>query len=99
QERGLYEKFGTALDKYLNIEGRVLELSRANKKSEATQLAFSEGRQALQAVNAALEEDAELNNKGAAADAVENANTYSSARNTTIALLITAIALGAFVAF
>ena len=93
-ERRIYEAFSANWAKYLSTQKRVLELSSQNKKSEARDLAESEGREAFTATMTKIEEGVDLNNKGAATATTASSSVYSSSRYWVVGLLIAAIVVG-----
>ena len=99
EERRLYQQYRSAWDKYLAVQARVLELSRQHKEAEAIPLALSEGLEAFVAADKFLQDDIELNNKGAAQATKQAAATYSSSRYWVIGILIGTVVLGSVIAF
>jgi methyl-accepting chemotaxis protein len=99
EERRLYEQYRSAWDKYMVVEGRVMELSRQNKTEEAAHLTLSDGLEAFLASDKILQDDIDLNDKGAANAAKEASATYSSSRYWVIGILIGAVGFGLVVAF
>ncbi|MGP0097491.1 MAG: methyl-accepting chemotaxis protein, partial [Terriglobales bacterium] len=99
EERHIYEQYRAAWDKYLGVQGRVLELSRQTKTAEATRLALSEGLEAFIAADKFLHDDIELNNKGAADATLQAAATYSSSRYWVAGMLAGAAGIGLAIAF
>jgi methyl-accepting chemotaxis protein len=98
EERHLYQNFHEQWDKYLAVNLRVLVLARQNKNAEAVMLAQSEGSQVFEAAAKFLEQDVDLNDKGATAAAKTAAATYSSSRYWVVGILIGAVVLGLAVA-
>jgi len=99
EERAIYQQYRSAWDKYFAVQVRVLELSRQNKEADASRLTLSDGLDAFIAADKFLQDDIELNNKGAADATTQAATTYSSARYWVIGILLGAVALGSVVAF
>ena len=99
EERRLYQQYRSAWDKYMAVQMRVLELSRQNKTAEATRLTLADGLDAFIASDKILQDDIELNNKGAADATKQAAATYSSSRYWVIGILIGAVVLGFLIAF
>jgi len=98
EERKLYQGFHDQWDKYMVVNAQVKELANQNKNREAVDLAQSEGSQLFEAVSKDLQDDVDLNDKGAA-DAAKNAATaYSSSQYWVIGILIGAVALGVVIA-
>jgi methyl-accepting chemotaxis protein len=98
EERKLYQGFRDQWDKYIAVNKRVMELAKQNKNTEAINLAQSEGSQSFEAVAKYLQDDVELNDKGAADAAKNAAAAYSSSRYWVIGILIGAVALGFVIA-
>ena len=94
EERRLYQQYRSAWDKYMAVQGRVLELSRQNKEQEAGRLSVSDGLETFLAVDKSLQDDIELNDKGAAEATRQAGTTYSSARYWVIGILVGAVLLG-----
>src|ERR1035441_1342490 len=65
EERKLYNEFRGLWDKRLELEQKALQFSRENK-TEGRDIALSTEREAFNAAADKLQEDVELNNKGAA---------------------------------
>src|SRR5208283_4389720 len=80
EEHHIYDNYRSAWEKYLAIEGRVLDMSRQNKPADATRLTTSDGFDAFVIADKLLQDDIDLNNKGAADSTKQAASTYSSAR-------------------
>jgi methyl-accepting chemotaxis protein len=99
EERKIYQEFREQWDKYVPVNTRVKELAKQNKNTEAVTVMQSEGSQSFEAAAKYLQEDIELNNKGAADSTSAAAATYISSRYWVIGILIGALALGSIVAF
>ncbi len=98
EERKLYQGFRDQWDKYVLVNTQIRELARQNKNAEAVSLAQSEGSQVFEAAAKYLQDDIDLNDKGAADATKQAAAVYSSARYWVIGILIGAVALGFVVA-
>ena len=98
EERKLYQQFRDQWDKYMAVNARVVELARQNKNAEAIILAQSEGSQLFEAAAKYLQEDVELNNKGATDAASQAAAAYSSSRYWVFGLLAGVIVIGVVIA-
>ena len=98
EERGLYKEWRDNWNKYLDVHNQVMDLARGNKLEEASSLSRSAGLEAYSAFSTKLEDDIELNDKGAADSTAQGASTYSAAKYWIVGLSICAIALGALVA-
>jgi methyl-accepting chemotaxis protein len=98
EERRVYGDFRGAWEKYLQSHEQVMELARSNKSDAARQLSLTQGRDlALGALNK-LNEDIDLNAKGASDAAKMAAASYNTTRFWTLGLLVGAVTLGLFVA-
>jgi len=98
EERKLYQGFHDKWDRYMVVNSQVKELANQNKNREAVDLAQSEGSQLFEAVSKDLQDDVDLNDKGAADAAKDAATAYSSSRYWVIGILIGAVGLGFVVA-
>ena len=94
EERRVYQEFRAAWDKYVAVLRRSLELYAENKNAEARELSGTEGHDAFAAATKEIEDDVELNDKGAADAAQHGAAAYSSSRYWIIGVLIGAVAIG-----
>ena len=97
-ERRIYQEFRATWDKYMIVNAQVRELAAQNKNAQAIILTQSEGSQTFEAAAQYLQEDVNLNNKGADASAKLAAEIYSSSRYWVIALLTGAIVTGLVIA-
>jgi len=98
EEKKLYDDFLAGWDKKVQNQNQVLELSAGNRKAEATQLTMSTGKELFTEVEKKLQEDVDLNDKGAAESAKQAAAAYSSARYWVIGILIGSMGLGVVMA-
>jgi methyl-accepting chemotaxis protein len=98
EERKLYKGFRDQWDKYMVVNAQVKELARQNKFRESVDLAQTEGSQLFEAAAKYLQDDIDLNDKGAA-DATKNAAAaYASSRYWVIGILIGAVGLSFVIA-
>lgn len=65
EERSIYQSFRSKWDSYMTAHKTFLELSRANKNSEASAFLLGSMKKDYDDANDALDKDIELNNKGA----------------------------------
>jgi methyl-accepting chemotaxis protein len=98
EERKIYQAFREQWDKYLVVNTRTRDLATQNKTSEAVVMAQSEGSEFFEAATKYLQDDIDLNNKGADDTAKQAAATYSSSRLWIICLLAGAVVLGSVIA-
>ena len=98
EERKLYQEFRDQWDKYIVVNARVRELAKQNKNTEAITLAQSEGSQFFEAAAKYLQDDVDLNNKGATESATQAAATYSRSRYWVGGLLATCFVVGLTIA-
>ncbi|MGA9389547.1 MAG: MCP four helix bundle domain-containing protein, partial [Candidatus Sulfotelmatobacter sp.] len=94
QERNLYQAFRSQWDKYRAMNDEVTQLSKQNKNTEAIALAQSQGSETFEAAAKFLQDDVDLNNRGADDSAKQAASSYSSSRYWVISILIGAVVLG-----
>jgi methyl-accepting chemotaxis protein len=99
QERQVYETYRTLWEKRTDLEKRTMDLLRQKKDAEARELMMSVEREALNAVGDKLDEDIQLNDKGAAEATRAAASTYASSRYWVIGILAGAVILGTIIAF
>jgi methyl-accepting chemotaxis protein len=99
EQRKLYQGFRDTWDKYIPVNTQMMELARQNKNAEAISLAQSQGSQLFEASAKYLQDDVELNDKGAAEAAKQAAADYATSRYWVIGILVSAVALGFVVAF
>ena len=93
EEKRTYEDFGAAWKKYVEVNDKVLELSRKNENTQATKIFETESLALFQATNALLDKLTKINNDGAHAAAKTSQDTYATARNTLLIVAALAIAL------
>jgi methyl-accepting chemotaxis protein len=96
QERNLYQGFSRDLEKHQASEAQMVALVKARKHGEAIQLAQTQGRNSLETVVKELDEDVELNHKGADAATQVASAAYTSSRYWIVGALVAALALGLF---
>jgi len=99
EEHRVYEQYRSAWDKYVAVQGRVLELSRQNKQAESSRVALSDGSEAFIAADKLLQEDVDLNDKEAAEAAKHATAVYLSSRDWVIGILLGTVVLGSAIAF
>ncbi len=98
EERRAYNDFRSAWEKYLQSHEQVMDLARSNKSEAARQLSLTQGRDLALAALSKLNEDIDLNAKGASDAAKMAAASYTTTRFWTLGLLVGAVTLGLFVA-
>jgi methyl-accepting chemotaxis protein len=94
EEHGLYTTFTEQWNKRLELERQAMDLSRQEKKAEASEIALGAERDAFNAAAEQLQKDAELSNKGGMSAASRGAAAYSSSRYWMVGIMIGAVALG-----
>jgi methyl-accepting chemotaxis protein len=98
EERQIYTDFRTNWDKFQSARNQSLDLLAANKFDAARTVVATTERDLVIAALGKLDEDIALNKKGGDDAAAQAAKTYNAARYWAIALLISSIAIGVFVA-
>jgi methyl-accepting chemotaxis protein len=98
EERRIYQGYRDQWDKYAVVHARIMELAKQNKNTEAVMLAQSEGSQAFEAAAKSLQDDVDLNDKGAADAAKQAGAVYASSRFWVFGILIGAVVVGFVVA-
>jgi methyl-accepting chemotaxis protein len=93
EEQGLYDEFRRRMAIYYATSDKVLAFSRQNQDSEAIAILKTEGRAAFEAMDGALNQDIELNAKGAAAADKTQNDSYATARLMGLLCLGAAVAL------
>jgi methyl-accepting chemotaxis protein len=99
EERKLYESFRKFWDEYLIEHKKVLELSRANKNDEAKVLIRGDSQRHFDEASNVMIKLVDLNVEGGKAAGQHGDELYASSRLWIIGVLITAVALGAGLAF
>jgi len=97
EERRLFEKIQSSWSGYQEAHQRVIAASRSLKKQEAEELNF-EAKKGFDATMEALNQDIELNAKGAADATVRAGDLYKNARALVFLVLGISIAAGIFLA-
>jgi methyl-accepting chemotaxis protein len=97
EEQRLFERMKSAWATYLETDRRVIGLSRAMKKQEASDLNI-EAKKLFDATMEPLAQNIELNAKGAEAATARAAEMYRSARLLIAVVLVLSIAVGAILA-
>lgn len=92
--------FGQALAAYVDIDRQAIELSGTGKKDEARSLLRGDSALTLyRKLNTVIDDMVKLNEARGVRSAEGAANTYASAREWTIALLVVNVAVGLMLAF
>ena len=99
EERNLYQGFREQWDKYFAVNTRIRELAKQGKTADAILLQHGEGAQLFDAAAKYLQDDVDLNDKGATNAAQQSVATYSASRFWVIGLLLGAVGLGFTIAF
>jgi methyl-accepting chemotaxis protein len=94
EERKLYQGFSEQWDNYVVVNTRISELAAQNKNAEAVLLFQSEGSKIFEASAKLLQDDLDLNDKGAENAAKQAAAAYASSRYWVIGILIGAVVIG-----
>jgi methyl-accepting chemotaxis protein len=97
EERRIYEDFVKLWSDYERLHARLLQLSRANKNTEAAAMFKGEMKDVFYRINADIEKNIKINLAGAKEATDRAAATYSASHSTTIAVVLVglAIAVGA----
>lgn len=98
QERKAYELFAEQRKSVLEVDDRVLALSRKHENDQARALLNGESRKFFDASMATLDDLVRINSEGADASRAMAMSTYSNARMALLALSAIAIALAVFAA-
>jgi methyl-accepting chemotaxis protein len=98
EERRVYEHYRSNWEKATALHKHFLDLCQHGKWQAAAGLTLGEGRSTTNDVLAVLDEDLQLQDKGAAQAAHLGAKTYSKGRMWSIVLLIAALVFGVVVA-
>jgi methyl-accepting chemotaxis protein len=93
EERGIYEKFHEAWEKYVKVHADAMALTSSNEY-QAGVLAQTAGNEAFEAAASVLQEDVDLNDRKAQEAGAVAASAYSSSRYWIIGLLSCAVAAG-----
>jgi methyl-accepting chemotaxis protein len=97
EEKGLFTDVTNEWTKYLTIHERAMELARQGKSAEGAQLIMADGLETFTSYATTVQQDIDLNDKGAATATSLSASTYSSAKYWIVSLAAIAIAMGVFV--
>jgi len=99
EERKTYELFSEQRKAVLEVDDRVLALSRKNETDQARALLDGESKKLFDASTQTLENLVKINSLGAEASRTESETTYARARTTllVVALLAVAVAIAAAV--
>jgi methyl-accepting chemotaxis protein len=98
EEHRLYDGVSEAWNKYLDVNRQVIGLVQQAKSADAITLSSTSGTKLFDDFASRLEQDTELNDKGAQAAKASAANSYETAKYWLVGLSIGAIALGLLVA-
>jgi len=98
EEHRLYDGVSAAWNKYLDVNRQVIGLVQQAKSADAITLSSTSGTKLFDDFASRLEQDTELNDKGAQAAKASAANSYETAKYWLVGLSIGAIALGLLVA-
>jgi len=98
EERRFFEQFQTGLEKYIALKIHTVQLSRDNKKAEARDAALVGNREVFSQALKDLQDDVELNNRGAEVSTSSSAALYSASRYWVIGILVLALVVGVFLA-
>jgi methyl-accepting chemotaxis protein len=93
EERKYWDSFRSAWNGYVEGHGKVVALSREMKKEEALEV-NRDIKKHLDAAMAALDQDIELNAKGAAAVSARAEDIYKTARSLIVVVLVLCAAAG-----
>src|SRR5580658_6622090 len=96
EERKLYQEFGDCLAKHDSVRLQVNELIKSGKHKQGVQLSQTQGRDTSEAVIKKLEEDVDVNHKGADAATQVAFAAYTSSRYWIIGAVTSALGLGLF---
>jgi methyl-accepting chemotaxis protein len=96
EERKLYQEFGDCLAKHEDVRRQVNELIKSGKHREGVKLSQTQGRDTSETVIKKLEEDVEVNHKGADAATQVAFAAYTSSRYWIIGAVASALGLGLF---
>jgi methyl-accepting chemotaxis protein len=94
EERRIFKEFQAQWAASLTITKRVLDLAAKNKDAEAFALEESDGQTVFGAANHALQEGADLSDKGAKQATKQSAEDYSSSRYGIFCILAGAVVIG-----
>ena len=97
EERQLFTEFKDRWQRYLEVHNQVMDLAKSGKYSDASALARGAGYDAFNTFTDKLDEDVQLNDRGARGAATHAAGTYSTARYLVVGISITALVLGVLV--
>jgi methyl-accepting chemotaxis protein len=97
EERRVFEEFKSAYEKYLAVSNRAADLIRESKDEEAREYAKLEGVKVLNAAQAALEKDLEIQDRGATEATNHAAADYLRARRFMILVLLGAVLMAVLI--
>ena len=93
RERKIYEQFSEERKGVLEVDNRVLELSRKNENEKAFALLEGESKKRFEASTVELDQLVQLNTAGADEARATSEKTYSTAQATLLVVALLAIAL------
>jgi methyl-accepting chemotaxis protein len=99
KERGIINRFLEKYNEYQSISKEMLALSRQNKNVEAAEIIRGKSQKVFNEAYSILDEDIELNNNSAKAEADNGAMIYSSAKTSLYVVMAITIILGFLIAF
>ena len=94
EEKTLYNRFQQGWEAYMGEHQRMISLMRDNKREQAWELHKGAADEEFHSANDILEQDVELNSKGAEEAAQLAQSNYKSARMTTIVVLVVSLLAG-----
>lgn len=98
EEHRLYDGISAAWSKYLDVNRQVIALEQQANAADAIKLSSTSGTKLFDDFASQLENDTELNDKGAQAAKASAANSYETAKYWLVGLSVGAVALGLLVA-
>ena len=93
QERKTYEQFSEQRKAVVEVDDRVIALSRKNENDQARALLEGQSKKLFESSMETLDELVKINSSGAEASRIESEQTYSTARITLLVVAGVAIAL------
>ena len=92
-ERKAYDQLAQQWKQYLEVDDRVLALSRKNENDQARGLVEGESKKLFDTAMETLDKLVKINSEGAEASRAESETTYANARATLLVISMLAIAL------
>jgi len=99
EERRLYADWKAGWQKYVEVQDEVLALGKGGKSAEATKMSIETGLGIFSSFHNKLDEDIDLNDKGAANSTAEAARSYQTAKYLVSGIAILVVLVGACTAF